>query len=202
MDFSNMPYFDGEKFLESASSKKVLETQQEQIKYYMDKSVKESYLNYLKKSKKKNVALIGLGPHAKRIYLKYFKKHKTNLALLVELDSKREFARQYLNDNNFKNTKIFTLPDKLKDNEHLSEEVSGNLLAVCKTLEITHIIIATEPKAHNMYIEFALKNDYDVLTDKPITVGKNMTSISSINKVRKQYYNLLKSIYFPLSQWL
>ena len=187
-----MPYFDGKKFLNSISSKKILETSQEQIKYYMDKSVKESYLEYLRKNKKKNVVLIGLGPHAKRIYLNYFKKHKTNLALLVELESKKTSVRQYLDENIFKNTKIFTLPDHLKDDEHLPSDVSSNLLAVCKTLEITHIIIATEPKAHNMYVEFALKNNYDVLTDKPITVGKNMTSISSINKIRKQYYDLLK----------
>ena len=38
----------------------------------------------------KNIALIGLGPHAKRIYLNYFKKHKVNLALVVDLNSKKE----------------------------------------------------------------------------------------------------------------
>ena len=66
------------------------------------------------------------------------------------------------------------------------------MLAVCKTLEINNIIIATEPKAHNMYIEFALKNNFDVMTDKPITVTKNMLNVNNINKVRKQYYNILK----------
>ena len=40
----------------------------------------------------KNIALIGLGPHAKRIYLNYFKKHKVNLALVVDLNSKKERA--------------------------------------------------------------------------------------------------------------
>ena len=36
----------------------------------------------------KNVALIGLGPHAKRIYINYLKKHRINLALLVDIESK------------------------------------------------------------------------------------------------------------------
>ena len=35
----------------------------------------------------KNVALIGIGPHAKRIYLHYFKKKKVNLELVVYLES-------------------------------------------------------------------------------------------------------------------
>ena len=43
-----------------------------------------------------------------------------------------------------------------------------------------------------MYIHFALENNYDVLTDKPITVTKNMTSLRSIEKVRNQYYDILK----------
>lgn len=140
----------------------------------------------------KNVALIGVGPHAKRIYLEYFKKHKVNLALVVELDSKKRLTKDYLYSHNFKHTKIFTIPDSMKDNEHLSELLFNQLVAVCETLEITHIMISTEPKAHFMYLEFALKNNIHVLTDKPITVTKNMTSLSSIRRVRDQYYKILE----------
>lgn len=140
----------------------------------------------------KNIALVGIGPHAKRIYLHYFKKKKANLSLVIDLESKKEEIRKYLDDNGFKHTKIFTLSDKYKDDEHLPKDVFSNLLAVCKTLEITHLIISTEPKAHFMYLEFALKNNMNVLTDKPITVTKNMTSLHSIEKVRKQYYEILE----------
>ena len=140
----------------------------------------------------KNVALVGIGPHAKRIYLNYFKKHKVNLALVIDLNSQRESIKNYLQENGFKNTRIFTIDDKYKDDEHLSDELSSNLLAVCNTLEITHLIISTEPKGHFMYLEFALKNNINVLTDKPITVSKNMTSLRSIEKVKKQYYEILE----------
>ena len=140
----------------------------------------------------KNVALVGIGPHAKRIYLEYFKKHKVNLALVVELDSKKKSTREYLRTHNYNNTKLFTIPDSMKDNEHLSDLLFNQLFAVCETLEITHIMISTEPKAHFMYLEFALKNNIHVLTDKPITVTKNMTSFSSIRKVRDQYYRILE----------
>ena len=140
----------------------------------------------------KNVALIGIGPHAKRIYLNYFKKHRVNLALVIDLDSQKDSIKNYLIENGFKNTKIFTIDDLYKDYEHLPKKVSSNLLAVCNTLEITHFIISTEPKGHFMYLEFALKNNINVLTDKPITVTKNMTSLKSIEKVRQQYYDILE----------
>lgn len=140
----------------------------------------------------KNVVLVGVGPHAKRIYLNYLKKHKVNLAFVVELNSKKDETRNYLDQNGFNKTKIFTIDDKYKDSEHLPNSVASNLLALCDTFEITHMFISTEPKAHFMYLEFALKNNINVLTDKPITVTKNMTSLTSIEKVRKQYYQILK----------
>ncbi len=137
------------------------------------------------------VALVGLGPHAKRIYMHFFKKYKVNLALVVDIDSQKDYVKDYLKKNNFKKTKVFTIDDGIKDNDSLPKDVFDDLATDCDSLHITHVIIATEPKAHNMYIEFALKNDINVLTDKPITVTKNMTSLSSIEKVRKQYYNIL-----------
>ncbi len=140
----------------------------------------------------KNVALVGIGPHSKRIYLPYFKKHKVNLALVIDLNSQKETIKNYLQENGFKNTKIFTIDDLHKDDDYLPNEIYSNLLAVCNTLEITHLIISTEPKGHFMYLEFALKNNINVLTDKPITVTKNMTSLKSIEKVRKQYYDILE----------
>ena len=88
--------------------------------------------------------------------------------------------------------KIFSIDDKFRDLYELPNDISSNLLSVLKTFEITHLFISTEPKAHNMYLKFALENNINVLSDKPITVVKNMTSLSSINKVRKQYYDLLK----------
>ena len=181
-----------EKYLNIGLNNGFSNTNQDYLKKAMERSFEKYAKARIYKSKKQNIALIGLGPHAKRIYLNYFKKHKTNFALLVDLESKRTWAREYLDEQGFKSTKIFTLEDKYKDNELLPKDVESNLIAVCKTLEISHIIIATEPKAHNMYIHFALNNNYDVLTDKPITVTKNMTSLRSIEKVRNQYYDILK----------
>ena len=58
-------------------------------------------------------------------------------------------------------------------------------------LNIKKIIVSTEPKAHNMYLKFALENNIDILSDKPITVVKGMCDKESIEKVRNQYYDLV-----------
>ncbi len=140
---------------------------------------------------KKRICLVGIGPHAKRIYLPFFKKYHYELSLVIELSSCKEQTRKVLDENGFTHTNIFTIPDRYRDSYHLPKRLFYNLQAICETLSITHIIIATEPKAHFMYLEFALKNNIHVLTDKPISVCKNMTSISSIRRVRKEYYQLL-----------
>ncbi len=145
-------------------------------------------------NRKTRVCLVGVGPHAKRIYLSFFKKYHLDLALVVELSSHKEQTRQILDERGFSHTNIFTLPSRYRDAYHLPNLLFSNLKAVCDTLGITHMIIATEPKAHFMYLEFALKNHIHVLTDKPISVCKNMTALRSISKMRKEYYQLLSYV--------
>lgn len=141
-----------------------------------------------------NAILVGIGPHAKRIYIKFFKKYKNKIKLsaVIDLESNEDKIRKYLNDNGFEDTVLLTIPDKLKDNKHLPKLFNNKLKLLCDILNITEIVISTEPKAHYMYIEFALKNNIKVLTDKPITVTKNMISKSSISMVRNDYYRLYK----------
>lgn len=74
--------------------------------------------------KEKNIALVGIGPHAKRIYLNYLKKHKINLALVIEIKSKEKETKEYLYKIGFKNTKVFVIDDKYKDCEHLPKFLS------------------------------------------------------------------------------
>ncbi len=69
--------------------KKLTKQQKKNVEYLkktMDRSIEKEYKKRQYKSKKQNIALIGLGPHAKRIYLNYFIKHKTNFTLLVDLE--------------------------------------------------------------------------------------------------------------------
>lgn len=95
----------------------------------------------------KNVALVGIGPHAKRIYLNYFKKHKVNLALVIDLNSQRESIKNYLVENGFKNTKIFTIDDIYKDDEQKKILVSN---IKSKILELKELL--NERRSHRQHI--------------------------------------------------
>lgn len=71
----------------------------------------------------KNVLLIGIGPHAKRIYINYLKTHRVNLKLVVELESNKDKTIEYLNQQGFVKTKLLFLPDEYKDNKHLPRHI-------------------------------------------------------------------------------
>lgn len=141
---------------------------------------------------KKNVALIGLGPHSKRIYMNYFKKHNLEPKVLIDLKSNEEYIKAYLKENGFNNTVVWTLSDEFKDFEELPDKYYKELKELCEKYQITHIISSTEPKAHNMYLKFALENNINILSDKPITVVKGMDKLENIKKVKQQYLDLLE----------
>ena len=73
------------------------------------------------------IVLVGLGPHAKRIYINLFKKYKINLELLVDLKSQKENIQEFFKNNNFKNTELFLIDDSYKDLTTLPNSVSINL---------------------------------------------------------------------------
>ena len=139
-----------------------------------------------------NMMLVGLGPLSKKIYIKIIKKYKLNLSVLVEVESNYESVKNYLEANGFSNTEIWLLPDEYKYEEELPSEYEHKLKEICNEYNITHIINSTEPKSHHMYLKFALKNNINILSDKPITAVKGMEKIENIEKVRKQYYELLE----------
>ena len=66
----------------------------------------------------KNIMLIGLGPHSKRIYMNYFKNHNIEPKILVDLESNKETIKKYLIENGYANTILWTLSDKYKDYEN------------------------------------------------------------------------------------
>lgn len=108
----------------------------------------------------------------------------------------KEISRNYLDREGFKDTDIFTISSSLKDDEELPLEYQERLKNELKKRNINDLLISTEPKAHNMYLNFSLKNNINVLSDKPITVLKDMVNKDNIVKLKKQYYDLLK-LYNP-----
>lgn len=138
-----------------------------------------------------NIALIGLGPHSKRIYINYFQKHKSNFTVLIELESKKDEVKRYLEEHDFPDIKIYTIPDEIKDNELLPVEEEVKLYDYLSKNNVKYLISSTEPKAHNMYLNFALKHDINILSDKPVTVLKGMNEYENVDKIKKQFNELV-----------
>lgn len=148
--------------------------------------------------KKFNLALIGCGPHAHRVYLKHIEKYRgsehIHPALLVDLKSQREKVLSYLKDVNYKFGKIVFLDDEELNSEKFSKVTESILNELEKELELDGIIISTEPKAHKKYCIWALKNNISILVDKPLTSPLlSSTSETGALKIRKDYLEILKA---------
>lgn len=88
-----------------------------------------------------NLALIGLGPHAKRIYLRFLLKHNIEPALIVDLVSQENAIRKYLGKYNLDKTVCVFVDDRHRDDLRLSKETESMLAKHIKEMRITHAII-------------------------------------------------------------
>ena len=144
----------------------------------------------INKYKDYKFVLVGLGPHAKRIYISIFKKYRLNLALIVELKSKKDEIEQYLKENDI-STELFLVNDSYKDYTSLPEDISDKLERKIRIKNIKYAIISTEPKAHFMYSKFFLNNEINILLDKPITSPINCNNdINQAKKIKEEYEEL------------
>lgn len=121
-----------------------------------------------------NIILIGLGPHAKRIYMNLFKKYRMSPKVIVDLKSKRKEIENYLEENDFRSVDLYLLDDYKRDNLELTNEDKKEIQELILQKKIKYAIISTEPKSHFAYAKFFLENDINILMDKPITAPVNV----------------------------
>jgi len=145
----------------------------------------------------KNYIFVGLGPHAKRIYYPFLEKHRKKygirLKLLIELENQSERVAKFLHQRSLRPEKILYLPASRQNKmgEVLDKLAQKKLDFLVQNEKIDGIIISTEPKAHKIYAEWALKNGVNVLMDKPITAPLNLsTDVDATNKIYKDYLEL------------
>lgn len=94
-----------------------------------------------------------------------------NLKLVIELENQALNVTKFINNRKLQPERILYL----KTNEAnrianaLDNVARQTLDELIKTEKIDGIIISTEPKAHKIYAKWALKNNINVLMDKPLT---------------------------------
>ncbi|HEY1074297.1 MAG TPA: hypothetical protein VGE59_01175 [Patescibacteria group bacterium] len=121
------------------------------------------------------VVLVGLGLHAKRIYIHFLKKRHSLPKLIIELESNAAATQSYLDTHNIA-AELFLVPDSERDNTELSVVTRDALKKAVADYGIRKAIISTEPKSHLAYASFFLEQDIDVLIDKPISAPVGASS--------------------------
>ena len=142
-----------------------------------------------------NTMLIGIGPHAKRIYLPFIKKYERklgiNLCLGVECKGEKLRTKSFLDQLSMSIENLYFVDPF---SEKLPKKVEKDLNKFVKKNKISTVIIATEPTAHKFYAIWALKNNLHVLMDKPITTRKNVViDIKEAEGIYQDYVEINKT---------
>ncbi len=145
----------------------------------------------------KNYIFVGLGPHAKRIYYPFLEKHQAQydirIKLLVELQDQSRQVAEFLHDTRLQPEKIVYIPNNESNRlgKMLDQFLIGQLDNLVRNEKIDGMIISTEPKAHKIYAAWALKNNINILMDKPITAPvQPSTDIAAARQIYQDYLDL------------
>ena len=142
-----------------------------------------------------NIILVGLGPHAKRIYMNLFKKYRITPKVIVDLKSKRKEIQTYLEENDFNSVDLYLIDDLRRDDLELTNEDKKEIKDLIIQKNIKYAIISTEPKSHFAYAKFFLENDINILMDKPITAPVNVNCDTKQAMKIKEEYDVLCQMY-------
>ena len=138
-----------------------------------------------------NILLVGLGPHANRIYLRFIKNNNYNLRYVVDLCSREVEINKYLSKNGFTNIPLYLLEDKYRNFNELEDKHKKDLRLIIEKEKITHAIISTEPKAHYAYLKFFIEEGINVLLDKPVIVEEGLTTSQEARDLLVNKMNML-----------
>lgn len=145
-----------------------------------------------------NLLLIGLGPHAKRIYYPVSATNGPNnnfqIVHAVDLRAKEDDISSYLKINGYPQIEVSFLEESQKTFDKLNPDVVKMLDKIVAKKKITGVIISTEPLAHVCYAEWALSRNLSVLMDKPISTRENVSNnLESVEGILIDYKRLEKA---------
>jgi len=137
-----------------------------------------------------NIVLVGIGPHAKRIYIPYLNSLGLKPALLVDIQSNEARTRDYMQDNGLTSLAYF-VNDAARNDQTIRTADRAALRALVERLGISHAIIATEPKAHMAYAKLFIELGLNILMDKPISAPLGAShDIRSARRIYTDYLEL------------
>ncbi|KXS95010.1 hypothetical protein AC579_9309 [Pseudocercospora musae] len=117
--------------------------------------------------------LVGIGPHAKRTYIKHFKdlaaERRGEIVAAVDLVANRNQMERYAKEH-LPKAELILVPQFAHS---MPMDVQDRLTAVVRVLQIDCIIVSTEPERHKLYGLWAIGLGLHVIMDKPLSTRKD-----------------------------
>ncbi|HVC36264.1 MAG TPA: Gfo/Idh/MocA family oxidoreductase [Candidatus Dormibacteraeota bacterium] len=141
-----------------------------------------------------NVLLIGLGPHARRIYVPalfaFASDLPVRLVAAVDLKRQKDTINTYLQEQDHELEMLYL--DSFDPKAGIPDHARVILDALVEKFDIQGVVISTEPTVHKAYAEWALSNGLNILMDKPVSARKRISLDATEAKgLIDDYYELL-----------
>ncbi|MFF4895744.1 Gfo/Idh/MocA family oxidoreductase [Streptomyces sp. NPDC001068] len=116
------------------------------------------------------IVLAGLGPYARTFYYPVLERYhsigRLTIDAVIEKESQRHVVEHFLKGRSIQPQRVVLVPDDLDHDElsvflEMEDPLSGESAWGC--------IVATEPRAHRAYAEWAVRRGMHVLLEKPVT---------------------------------
>jgi hypothetical protein len=124
--------------------------------------------------------LVGIGPHAKRTYIKHLaalkKENRGELVAAVDIIPNQQKIEEYA-ATAMPDTELVFVP---MFRQSMPQSVALQLAEVVERHGVDCVIIASEPEAHKSYGLWAIRLGLNVIMDKPITTRRD--AVNDINE--------------------
>jgi hypothetical protein len=124
-----------------------------------------------------NTLLIGVGPHARRIYVpalfKIASELQVSLIAAVDLERQKDTINTYLQDQGYELEMLYL--DSFDATIGIPDHARATLDSLVEKFDVKGVVISTEPTAHKAYAAWALDRGLNILMDKPISAKKGIS---------------------------
>lgn len=118
------------------------------------------------------IAMAGVGPHARHNHLPLIqglgRELGAELSTVIELPSREASALERLAEHSIA-ADVLHCPDECAFDPRMPAPLAAELDRLLAAGRLDGLIVATDPRGHAMYLDWAATRGVDVLVDKPIT---------------------------------
>jgi hypothetical protein len=136
--------------------------------------------------------LIGIGPHAKRTYIPHLKtlEAEGRAVLVAAVDvQENQYSLTKYQQQICPNVELHFVPPFTTD---MPTYVALKLTQLVIRLDVSFVIIATEPLAHTAYGLWALSSGLNIIMDKPVSTRRDVcTNFQEAIGITEDFTNLL-----------